>query len=456
MSKKNKIAGILLVVVLLMVLLGLKSRAEAESDWWPTIPEPSQSWEDYMEEHPLPTVEPSPTPNPTHRPIGPMLGSTAPYTSALFLGYRLEPRTDGTNGYNYQRLTGNFPVYDTPPSSVSRSYTLANGLYTWTSATSSGAQYQLNKQNSLINLYDNYVFYQWQIRFTSHSVGDLGYGLDYGKMFLGNAKYDITAYDSDTDLPVTGIPVVFGFKAVFDNGLTKTYGLNEVMSLEHLKQGIEFGVPSDVEGRFLNQIYVYLFLGYNDSMQLLGESVDTRDDRPIYYMVKNSDYTIQGTMTNMIATTNNLLDAILEVPRAIASVFVPTEEMFQDWIDGKINDTADDSSTMLYYQAYLQILSTMANADSGEPNFHLKLPPLKIRINGTDYQYFDGIDFDMQEANVQLEGQSGSLFYYSRLVGDVIIVSGFVFGFVYGIWKRLFDVSFAAGTMAYHNKEDDS
>ena len=195
--KKKKTVLIIVLIVIAFFLFVLPQCSKAESEGVITAvpletPNPSASWDDYLNEHPLITTPPyeydTPEPEPSPSPV-PMFG-TAPNTVARFTAYRLAPEIeDGEITYLYQQLLPNYTLHSPALGNWSCNYTKVNNWYKWDASSVPNGHFVINEQCGLINLVDNYICGQWNIYFAgSQSVGQ---GLDYGTEVTATVKWPL-------------------------------------------------------------------------------------------------------------------------------------------------------------------------------------------------------------------------------------------------------------------------
>lgn len=448
---RKALGKFLIVVGILLIVIVGSCTSKAESDI-PLIPVPSQSWEEYQSANPIITPEPTPeiTPEPTKAPRPPMLGATTHYTRCQLKSYRryLEPVIPPPATTMYQMLYSPYNTQSTVPSYAAVSGT-SDGVQAgvpftrFNSNDRAGSHPCLNASDSLINLYESYICFEWLFRYTSTMNITAGYGLDYGYETMFQISYDVNCYDHTTGDLRNDIPVVIVGQKWFDNGYCETYTYSH--SLNDLRNGISITALSDQPDLHLFFVKFFVCIGMMQDYQQLD--LTTRAQVPVFELQSGSNGMIIEALTVRQNISNlQLGDLIMLIPSQIGQLFMPTQESTEAWIQEQLQNVDTDSPTAIYYQAFIQLLSDIVN--SAPDDFTIKVPQLKINIGGANYTYFNGYEYDFDDADIALTGQPNTLFYYTRLVGDVLIIGGFVTAYLYDLWKKIFDVTYAAGVSA--------
>lgn len=449
MTKAKKVFYILMCILLVFSIVGhLKdcvSKAEIE---YPPIPEPDPSygWDDYTSEHPILTPEPSPTPEVTRQPGLPILGATNFYQNCRLRSYRYFVSPDSTPGnivHAYQNLTHGAPIQSSVPGYAAVTGTMSNGMRMYSSANRSGSQPILDSSNSNINMIDSYIVFDWEIRFTSAVDITLGQGLDYGYVGVIGANYVINCQDHFSGAGITNVPISVYVYEYFDNGFIRTSRVSpdKASALMDLTRGFAVEVKSDMQDRKLARVLFKVMIGV-DAEQDAIPAEQTRSITSVDFTSGSSAFEIRAAIQELDVTRKTIWEAILDLPMALARIIVPSQSDVQSWLN-RHTENVSDSPVMIAFSAYQQMLQAVLDGDT--EGFVLKIPALHLNVGTHDITYFPGIEWAMSNADIQIPGSGHTLFWYSRLIGDCVIVAGFITNYVYKLWKRIFDVSFASG-----------
>lgn len=142
---------------------------------------------------------------------------------------------------------------------------------------------------------------------------------------------------------------------------------------------------------------------------------------------------------------DTLKDNLQQHQSFLSGLFFPTSATLVQWFNNhKDSNMINGSPVNRYYDVWLSLCAAIYDFGGSRDLPLLKIPALKITIGGTDYQYFDGIQYNIRDADLPVGDQS--LFYYSRFVGTICLVGGFVSTYLYKLFKRVYDVKFASGS----------
>ena len=121
----------------------------------------------------------------------------------------------------------------------------------------------------------------------------------------------------------------------------------------------------------------------------------------------------------------------------VSRIFVPSSVDFQSWIATQYNDlSADTYAGGLGYGKYVYTHFLSLIGSAGRPDTPvLHIPPLNIGVDGARYEYFHGYDFDFSTV-------PDNIWTYSRMVGDIVLVSGFV-SLLWTWFSRWYNTHFA-------------
>ena len=368
MSKESKtkwIIKIAFAAILLLLILAPKC-AKAEGEPIMFTPDPNGSWDDYISANPLPTIAPSPTPEPTEEPTRTpfILAGTQPYQDSYIRAYRLAPEIEnGQTVLYYQKLTSPFSLVNSVPGQVAISRTTNQNWNNYsTEGASGGLPYVLNKQNSLINLVDNYICLQWNINFASSQA--VGSGLNYGYDADFVFAWTMSAYVASTGERVNNLPVYCRVQTVLDNNVVfiQSWQTNTT----DLAYGTKFTVKSDQTDRKVYSVRCYFYIGMTEDTynNLSNDNVRGANDR-VYYLVAsgkqqmnvNTHEGIWNLPPQILAEIQNTRVGILG---GISSLFHPTQAAVQQWINNHTsNQLMNASPVNRYWEAYLSLCNKM-------------------------------------------------------------------------------------------------
>lgn len=455
--KKKKTVLIIVLIVIAFFLFVLPRCSKAESEGVITAvpletPNPSASWEDYLNEHPLVTTPPYEyeTPEPSPTPAPPLIMGTNPYTTARFTAYRFAPEVeDGEVTYYYQKLIPNYNLYTSYQGNYSTVATQNNGWYIWNAAAVPNGHFQINEQCGLINLVDTYICAWWNIYYSSSQA--LNSGLDYGTEATVFVKWPLDVLDYRTQQLVSSIPVTAVVYVWLDNGEWVTLD-PVIIGSNDLSRGYTFKIRSDYENRKIYRISTYFYIGLSyDAYQNLG--VTENRDAARTYLVKNN-YLEQPFECHAYVNKNpgwavgeKILSFIKTIPNSIingiSGIFVPSQEDITAWVNQHVNDEMESGNPVnRYWQVYLSIMQKFVNPSyNSDPT--LQVPSWSFNISGTKYTVFNGYNWRIKDADVPL-GDGTTLFYWTKLAFSILLVIGVIMRFIYAIWTRIYDVHYSA------------
>lgn len=461
-TRGKRIVLIILIIVLGFSILGhikqCAAFAETEEDW-PYIPEPDPSygWDDYTDDHPLFTPEPTtepPTPEPTR---GPILRATNIYNRARLRMYKyyVEPQVPPPGIHKYQMLSSPWTSSTSPTSFAAvDSVVINDSMREFSSALRAGSQPSLNPSTSNcgnINLVDSYIVFEWEMRYTASTDVTVGSGLNYGLQTMFGFTYNVNVFDHVTGSVILDIPCSTFYTVTFDDNTVFKYSVpsETCSSIQDLKRGFGVLVRSDLPGKKVSKIVFKVCIGLGPDS--LDYSIISQQNRSVLSVDvvsvtsngANTPFTVGCVTVPMQPDQNMFMETLNNLPNVFAGLIVPTQDQVARWIANHQPST-DDNPTMLSWSVFLQMLQSILDGNNVDP-FVLKIPSLKINIGGANYTYFNGIQYDISEADILIPGTNHTLFYYTRLVGDCVIVAAFISNYLYKLWKRLFDVNYASG-----------
>ena len=460
-TRGKKVILIILIVILAFSILGhiKQCAASAETEDWPTIPEPDPSygWDDYTGDHPLLTPEPTtdpPTPEPTR---GPILRATQINTRARLRMYKyyVEPQVPPPGIHMYQMLSSPWS-YGTSITSYAAvdSVQVNDSMREFSSSLRSGSVPLMNPSSSNagnINLVDSYIVFDWEMRYMSSTDVTAGSGLNYGLQTQFGLTYNVNVFDHVTGAVILDIPCTTFYSVTYDDNTKMNYSVDSetCSSIQDLKRGFGVLVKSDLPGKKVAKVLFKVCIGLGPESQdyaMINQqqrSVMSVDIVSVTSSGTNIPFTVGCVTVPMQPDQNQFMETLNNLPNIFANLILPNQNQVANWIANH-QPSSDDNSTMLSWSVFMQMLQSILDGNNVDP-FVLKIPALKIRLNGANYQYFDGIQFDMSQADIGIPGTNHTLFYYTRLVGDCVIVAAFITNYLYKLWKRLFDVNYASG-----------
>ena len=437
MDRKKLIFTVLIFVLLGIMIFACKN-SKAESGWINT-PDPSANFDDYVSDHPFytPTPSPEPTPTPSPAPRPPLMAPSLRYFYVNWQGWHYVQTTDleersltprWTMGY--QKLISPYPIASDPPSvDLGVSLTNNNGYFTtdWSNLSSSNRP-TLNRSDSESRFGVEYIRTKWVIYCGNSTTTVQGQGLDYGlDLEIRNrwAGIDIIALDG---FNLDTIPVYIIMTMQNDLGIlyhTETYKV----SLLDLSNGVDMVASSYVEGRKLNKIFIYTWIGITEEA-LLGTY--NEDGIGHYYLTAtyNPSLVIHVNDRPYWWCTLSSLNQLLAIPDQIADkiteLFVPNSTQFQTWIDQHTSHDLDEGNPLnTAKDLFVQFIQILTNHNVSQPI--ITLPAMTVNIGGSSYQWFNGYSFNLNQADIQLGAPLNrqTLFYWTRLAGDLTITFGF-------------------------------
>ena len=438
--------GVAVIIGLIVLSRGCSSKAEG---LMPSTPDPNASWDDYISANPIQTIPPLPTPEPTPEPTrGPMVFATQPYQDSYIRAYRLAPEVEnGSTVLYYQKLTSPYSMVSSVPGQVAISRSSNQNWFEYTTdGASGGLPFQLTKTNSMINLVDNYICLQWNVNFSQSNT--VGYGLDYGTTATFIFSWTMSAYVQSTNERINSLPVFVRVQTVLDNGIAfiDTYETNT----SNLAYGYKFSIDSSINNRKIYSVRSYFYIGmteeaYNNIDSALNRGVNDR----VYYLLAtgpqkmrvnvntNPTWLFQERIYN---TLSNMPSNILN---GISNIFVPTNNQLTAWVNQHLSNQLESGSPInRYWELYLSLMNKFINPVYN-PDPYLTMPAWSIDVNGTKYNIWSDFNFRIKNADIELPDGT-TLFYWSKLVTSIIIVSNVVVNFMYAIFARVSHVSFAS------------
>lgn len=453
-KKKTVLIIVLLVIVFFLFVLPKCSKAESEGVITAVpleTPNPSASWDDYLNEHPLVTTPPYEyeTPEPSPTPAPPLIMGTNPVTTARFTAYRLAPEVDnGEVTYLYQKLIPNYNLYSSPQGNWSTGATTNNGWYHWDASAVPNGHFQVDERCGLINLVDNYICYQWNIYFSSSQA--VNSGLDYGVEAIIKIKLKNTVMDYTTQQLINSLPVTTFIMISLDNGVEVSLPFED-HNTNQLSNGITYKVRQDYENRKIYRIAVYNFIGLTSEAY---QNLDSGTRAPAHTYLFQNNYLEQPFLLDVNVDKNpawsvgdRILSFIKTIPNTlingISSIFVPSQEDITAWVNQHVNDEMESGNPVnRYWQVYLSIMQKFVNPSyNSDPT--LQVPSWSFNISGTKYTVFNGYNWRIKDADVPL-GDGTTLFYWTKLAFSILLVIGVIMRFIYAIWTRIYDVHYSA------------
>lgn len=453
MSKESKIKLIIkaAIVVILAAIIFLPRCTKAEG-LMPNTPDPNASWDDYISANPVATLPPDPTPIPTEEPTRDpfILMGTRPYQDSFIRAYRYTPEVENGNVvYYYQKLTSPFSYVSSAPSQVAISRSQNENWYEYsTEGASGGLPYVLNKQNSLINLVDNYICLQWNVNFYSSQT--VGQGLDYGCQANFVFGWTMSAYEAATDLPINSLPVYVRIQRVLDNGVTT----NEIFwtNTKDLAFGFSYSINSDIKERKVYSIRSYFYIGLDEdaywNLQDNGSINSKGPNDKVYYLVASGRQLLRVNIDSdpswlqIHKVGNWISNAASTIVNGITSIFVPNASQIENWISVHASaQLENDNPVNRYWNAYLTLSNKFINPNYN-PDPHIVLPTFSFNVNNEKVTIWEDFDFRLRDADI-LFSDGTTLFYWVKLVSSIFIVSNLVGGFLYALFNRLYHINFS-------------
>lgn len=476
-TTKRIIQIVAIAIVTILCIISYAVKCSAENDDWIPEPDPSMSWDDYISQHPIMTPAPAITPEPTTNPVNPhipILGATAPRPRAWFRAWHSYPEPDSSTGvttHMYQRTSYDGRAFTTPLGWSQTSIVApVNGVYTWDTdmlTVESYRNWRLTPAYTGYFPYTNDIYACWAFRFTDSE--EPGFGLDYGysAYFTVNCPYELLRVgDPETVYPYEVRESQFAIKVraevLWDDGYldtdpvlrTQQYDTFAEIYPNDVDKSVTLEVASYREDRKIRRVYIHMHIGsYSPNFigSVTSTSNPTRTSDNQWQFSSSEPWSVSCVMDSNPLWAGNqkiidtLKDNLQQHQSWLSGLFFPTSATLVQWYNNhKDSNMVNGSPVNRYYDVWLSLCAAIYDFGGSRNLPLLKIPALKINIGGTDYQYYDGIQYNIRDADIPVGDQS--LFYYSRFVGTICLVGGFVSTYLYKLFKRVYDVKFASGS----------